>query len=199
MSRQQWYQKLLAEWCPGCSSQEALVRVFEKVRDIPYGSTGERDPQRILEAGLGSCSGKHLLLKGLFDQLGYQSRILTCYHYFNEALPAREYPEPLQTLITQYTIIDFHHVVQLQQNTKWLIVDVTWDPPLLAYGFPVNMNWKGDTDTQVAVKPRKWYAPVEDLITFKEQLLMGLTAEEREIRKRFLELLTAWFTTLRTS
>ncbi len=198
MSKQR-YQELIDLWCRGLSPEKALVKIFEKVRDIPYGSTGERDPQKILKAKLGSCSGKHLLLKELFDLLGYQAKIVTCYHHFDEALPKREYPKALQNLITEHTVIDFHHFIQIKRNNRWLVVDATWDTPLKAYGFPVNTNWSGDIDTQLAVKPIKFYPEVDDLIAFKEQLIAELEPEERAIRKRFLDLLTDWFATLRIS
>lgn len=198
MSKQR-YQELIELWCKGLSLEKTLVKIFKKVRDIPYGSTGERDPQKILKAKLGSCSGKHLLLKELFELLGYQAKIITCYHHFDEALPRREYPEALQNLITEHTVIDFHHFIQIKRNNRWVVVDATWDTPLKAYGFPVNTDWDGNTDTQLAVKPIKFYPEVDNLIAFKKQLIEELEPEEREVRRRFLDLLTEWFTTLRTS
>lgn len=193
-----FYKKLLEEWCPSSTPSRALICVFEKTRDIPYGSTGERNPENIVQENLGSCSGKHILLNNLFRAIGYQSKVVTCLHYFNQALPPHnEYPEPLSDLLHNHRVIDFHHFIKLKVGDRWLNVDVTWDAPLKDHGFPVNMGWKGDSDTTIAVQPIKFFPDTEDVIGLKKRLIAQLSREDWEIRNRFMNLLTDWLRQIR--
>ena len=194
-----FYKQLLKEWCPNSSTEEALVCVFEAVRDIPYGSTGERDPEKIVTENLGSCSGKHLLLSKLLDLLGFENKIVTCFHHFNEALPARtDYPDRFKQIIRNHNVIDFHHFVNLKRGSRWLNIDATWDCHLLDFGFPVNFGWQGYTDTTVAVKPIRFYPETDDLIELKIRLLNELPQHDKEIRAEFLSLLTEWLKEIRS-
>jgi hypothetical protein len=188
-----FYEKLLKKWCPRPSSDGALTCLFKNVRDIPYGSTGERNPENIVNENLGSCSGKHLLLSNLFNLLGYENKVITCLHYFNDALPSSNaYPERFQEILQNFRVIDFHHFIRLKKNDKWLSVDATWDAPLINFGFPVNYDWKGDADTIIAVQPVTFFPETGDLIGLKKKLVAEMTHEDREIRAEFLRLLTNW-------
>ncbi len=194
-----FYQNLLRQWCPGASPSEALVRVFEKVRDIPYGSTGERNPRHILQANIGSCSGKHILLNNLFRALGFESKVLTCLHHFNEALPSgNTCPPRLREMMRNYKIIDFHHFIKLQNRDKRLDVDATWDALLKDYGFPVNLDWDGESDTTIAVKPITFYPETEDIAGLKKRLIAELSPKDRKIRREFMRLLTDWLRQIRS-
>lgn len=195
-----FYKQLLKRWCPQSSREDALICVFENVRDIPYGSTGEREPENIVRENLGSCSGKHLLLSNLLTSLGYDNKIMTCLHYFNEALPkGNDYPQRLKEILTACRVIDFHHFVKLKNGNRWLDLDATWDGLLSQFGFPVNFGWKGDTDTVVAVKPVKFYSETEDLISLKLRLISDLAPQDQEIRAEFMKLLTDWLIEIRTN
>jgi len=195
-----FYEELIKEWCPQFSPQKACICVFEKVRDIPYGSTGERNPENIVVEKLGSCSGKHILLNNLFQLLGFESKVLTCSHYFNDALPScNEYPEPLQEILQNYRVIDFHHFIKLKKGNKWLNVDATWDAPLKDYGFPVNMIWKGDASTIIAVHPVTFYPETNNIIGLKKKLIAKLSPQDREIRTEFMRLLTNWLSKIRAN
>jgi hypothetical protein len=194
-----FYDQLLRKWCPSSSPEEALVCVFETVRDIPYGSTGERKPEKIVQENLGSCSGKHLLLSNLLKSLGYENKIVTCLHYFNDALPeGNDYPERFKEILSTHRVIDFHHFVKLKRGRRWLNLDATWDALLHRFGFPVNFGWKGDTDTAVAVKPIKFYPETDDLIGLKVKLIADMAKEERKIRAEFMRLLTEWLREIRS-
>lgn len=197
---ERFYAEILEQWCPSETGPEArLVCAFRRVRDIPYGSKGEREPEIIVRNNLGSCSGKHILLHHLFRQLGLQSKIMTCFHYFDQALPAdNDYPQRLREIINNHHVIDFHHFIKLKIKTKWLNVDATWDRPLSAYGFPVNLDWKGKGNTTVAVHPIKFYPQTSNIIELKKSLLAGLSPAERKIRAEFLQLLTDWFQDIRS-
>ena len=51
---------------------------FLLVRDMPYTRASSRDPETIIREWRGTCSGKHYLLKQLFAELGYSSRLIAC-------------------------------------------------------------------------------------------------------------------------
>ena len=55
-----------------------VERAFLLVRDMPYARASSRAPGTIIEEWRGTCSGKHYLLKGLFGELGYSSRLIVC-------------------------------------------------------------------------------------------------------------------------
>ena len=57
--------RILSEWTQGLNREQTVLRVFEKVRDIPYGTIGSRDPLKVYLMGSGTCSGKHFLLAAL--------------------------------------------------------------------------------------------------------------------------------------
>ena len=50
---------------------------FTLVRDMPYIRASSRDPEITICEWRGTCSGKHYLLKTLFDELWLSSRGLT--------------------------------------------------------------------------------------------------------------------------
>lgn len=194
-----FYEQLLKKWCPQSSPEESLICVFEAVRDIPYGSTGEREPEKIVHENQGSCSGKHLLLSNFLKSLGYENKIVTCLHYFNETLPPRnDYPKRLKEILGTHRVIDFHHFLKLKRGNRWLSLDATWDALLHRFGFPVNLGWKGDTDTLIAVKPIMFYPETDDLISLKIRLIAELPPQDQEIRAKFLRLLTEWLREIRS-
>jgi arylamine N-acetyltransferase len=55
-----------------------LEQAFVLVRDMPYIRASSRDPGAIIQEWRGTCSGKHYLLKRLFAELGYQSKLIAC-------------------------------------------------------------------------------------------------------------------------
>jgi len=193
-----YYKKILGAWCGHLPVEKRLVCAFDRVRDIPYGSTGERRPEEIIRQNLGSCSGKHLLLSGLFETMGYETQIVTCMHYFNDAIPpGNAYPAALKHILKNERVIDFHHYVLLNQSGDWLKVDATWDMGIEGFGFPVNVAWDGKSDTKIAVAPIKYYEEATDLIALKEKLLAELPAHDREVRSRFMTYLTRWLESVR--
>jgi len=194
-----FFEQILNKWCPNRSKEKALVCVFEAVRDIPYGSTGERDPEKIVKENLGSRSGKHLLLSGLLDLLGFENKIETCLHHFNKAIPVRsDYPDRFKQIITEHNVVDFHHFVHLKRSGRWLSIDATWDCQLHNFGFPVNFGWKGNANTTVAVNPIRFYPETDDLIELKIKLINELPRDDKEIRAEFLSLLTEWLREIRS-
>ncbi len=183
-------QDTLREWTNGLKDREALVRVFERVRDFPYHYPSSRDPEEVLRAGRGSCSGKHYLLAELFRGLGVRVRHLICTHRFNESPIG--FPEELQAMLRKNEIVDVHDYLQILIDERWIDVDATWPSALREYGFPVNEEWDGVSPMLLSVVPEEILVVQGDPEKKKEELLARLTPRQRQLRKQFLESLSAW-------
>ena len=175
----------------------ALADVYHAVRRIPYGSTGERDPVKIIANNLGSCSGKHILLRDLLRETGRGAEVITMFTHFNRGIPVHPaMPDDLRAMVEGPDVCDFHHYVRVRTGRRWIKLDATWHDALIPYAFPVNQQWKGEGNTMLAATPLKEYPAVEDLAAWKVQLLTELTSEQRELRARFFRRLTEWMMTL---
>jgi hypothetical protein len=177
--------------------ESELADVYHAVRNIPYGSVGERDAEKVLTNNVGSCSGKHILLRDLLRQTGCDAEIITIFAYFNRGVPSHPaMPADLRALIDGDPVCDFHHYVRVLGNHQPLKLDATWHDALVPFGFPVNHNWRGTGDTVLAATPVREYPAVENLAAWKAELLAQLSPAERENRTRFFERLTEWMSTL---
>ena len=170
-----------------------ITDVYHAVRKIPYGSTGERDPLKVIANNLGSCSGKHVLLRDLLREVGWEAEVITMFTHFNRGIRSHPaMPAELRAMIDGQDICDFHHYVRVRMREGWRKLDATWHDALIPYGFPVNRDWKGQSDTVLAATPIREYPSVEDLIAWKQQLLAQLTPQERDLRANFFRCLTEW-------
>ena len=171
--------------------------IYHLVRNIPYGSTGERDPVKVIANNLGSCSGKHILLRDLLRETGRTAEVITMSTYFNRGIAVHPaMPQDLREMVEGAEVYDFHHYVRVNEGGRWVKLDATWHDALIAYGFPVNQGWKGPEDTVLAAIPIREFPAVEDLATWKVRLVAELKPEERELRARFFRRLTEWMATL---
>jgi len=171
--------------------------VYHAVRKIPYGSTGERNPVKVIANNLGSCSGKHILLRDLLREVGREAEVITMFTHFNRGIPSHPaMPAELRAMIAGREVCDFHHYVRVRMAEGWHKLDATWHDALISYGFPVNRDWNGESDTVLAATPIREYPAVEDLIAWKEQLITELTPEQRDLRAKFFTTLTEWMMTL---
>src|SRR5690625_7564673 len=57
---------------------EGLATLFELVREMPYLRALDREPSTTIREWRGACSGKHYLLKALYEALGYRTEPLGC-------------------------------------------------------------------------------------------------------------------------
>ncbi|MBF6569758.1 MAG: transglutaminase domain-containing protein [Candidatus Binataceae bacterium] len=171
-----------------------MPEIFHFVRRIPYGAAGQRDPRMVYENNVGSCSGKHILLRDLLRKVHFEAEVVTISTYFNQGVPAHEsMPAELRRMIRSEEVLDFHHYVRAREaGGIWLKLDATWHDRLAGYGFPVNDRWNGAGDSHLAGAPIEEYPPVEDVGALKQELLGKLSVEERDLRSRFFLLLTGW-------
>ena len=187
---------IIQTWASGKSLAEQVIILAEKVRDIPYGDIGSRDPLEVYHNNQGTCSGKHELLKLLYHELGIKTRDMIAMHRFKD-MPV-QYPSHIQDLLQSADIIDPHNFFQIERNGKWISVDITWDKPLKKLGFIVNEEWDGYSDMEICVVSHEIFE-VENPIEFKTQKIDTLPEEVKRSRKLFLEELTAWLTELRNN
>ena len=179
------------------NKESELADLYHAVRNIPYGSVGERDPLKVITNNVGSCSGKHILLRDLLRETGHDAEIITIFAHFNRGVPSHpSMPTDLRAMIEGAPVYDFHHYVRVLGDQHWLKLDATWHDTFTPFGFQVNGKWRGQGDTVLAATPVREYPAVEDLAARKAELLAQLSPAEREKRNRFFERLTEWMARL---
>lgn len=186
------YQTIIDHWAKNKSFDVTVVTLFKKVRDIPYGDIGSRDPLEVYRQQKGTCSGKHALLKKLYITLGIPVKDGIIMHSFNK-LPIL-FPENIQHVFSEHEIIDPHNFIQIKRNNTWLTLDVTWDIGLKKIGFPVNENWSGFENLELSVVKKGNVYETENVMELKQQLISKLPKDTQIARKLFLKLLTNWLT-----
>jgi hypothetical protein len=175
---------------------EKVITLFERVRDIPYRYTGFRDPIEVYKNNMGTCSGKHLLLKGLYNSLGIEVKECLVMHSFNNLGAA--YPDYIKKMFDKTEILDPHNFLKIRyplNKDQWLTVDATWDSGLINLGFPVNLNWNGLTSMPLAVVQGGKISESYDSIALKKHILNSFTGQQRALRIEFLKSLTFWLET----
>lgn len=192
--RKELISEILKSWTDDLPKEKALIKIFEKVRDIPYGIIGNRDPEQVYIKNKGTCSGKHILFYELVTALGFKAKQFVSLHKFNQS--KIKFPPDLQEMLKENEILDYTHFVKVFVGNKWLTICLTWDIPLKKHGFPVN-EWDGKKDTQLYFVPIETWE-VEDAGKFKEEKIVLMSKKDREIRKVFIEKLSEWISTLRS-
>lgn len=169
-----------------------FVRVVEEVRAIPYRWPGKPDAEAVRREGYGTCASKHALLAERLREADIESAPLLV---SGRLVPAflqgrKEFAEAAELLEVHECLTVF---------TPWagpLVVDVTWDPPLLARGLPGAPDWSGREDMPFAVEwaGGAWAVPRKRLRAAKEAIRRRLyTPEERRARDRALHRMSALF------
>jgi transglutaminase-like putative cysteine protease len=149
------FNKSFGKWTQGLNPRESRVSVFEHIRDIPYSlavsmTDQKTAPEQILALGKGYCGPKHYLLAAMYRTLGLDVVYATFPFLWND--PDVRYPPELRRLAAAIPVA-YHLACRVRINHRWVLVDATWDQPLVKGGFPVNEHWDGYADTKCAVKP----------------------------------------------
>ena len=187
-------EKKYAEWTSGLDPVRARVALFEHVRDIPYSYPASRDPEEVLQSGVGTCSGKHYLLGELYRRLGLRVRNMICSHRFNESpLP---FPDDMQAMLRRDEIVDMHDYLQIELGGDWIDIDATWERGLRDFGFPVNEDWDGQAPMLLSVVPDENLVVDGEAVRTKEEMLAKLSPRQRSLRKQFLDALNRWMSEL---
>jgi hypothetical protein len=167
-------------------------KAFRLVRDMPYTRASSRDPNIIMQEWRGTCSGKHYLLKRLFAELGYNSRLIACTTVVH--IDPKQVSGKLRKLLEQSNgrFVDVHNYLILELPEKEMIVDATWPLATKGMGTVVNEHFVLGEDHQIACKPlRTWVIPEgRDPQEFKDEILKeSFTAEEIAHRDEFIKTL----------
>jgi len=187
-------KKIIREWANDLPLKEKIIKLFEKVRDIPYGDIGSRDPEDVYKKNKGTCSGKHELLKELYTELGIKTKNFIAMHEFND-LSVR-FPNEIKEILNRNRLVDPHNFLKIFIDGKWVIVDATWDKLLKEYGFTVNENWDGKKDMKIGVVVKE-IIETDNPLEVKEQKIGSLPIEVQKDRKLFLKELNKWLEKLR--
>ena len=144
----------LQKWTAGKKGKQAMIAVFEKIRDIPYGVlpvlNNPIDYPRILELNMGSCTPKHLLMCEMYRRLGLE--VLYVVYPYRWAEFEELYPPTLWKLAQQMAPVN-HLACKVELNGRDVLVDATIDPPLGSIGLPFTASWDGESDTALPVLP----------------------------------------------
>ena len=198
--------KIAEEWVGDLPLEHKIVKLFERVRDIPFGRIGSRDPRDVYEKNMGTCSGKNLLLRELYDEIGIETKDMLTLHRFNDLawLPTESYPLlrmplELKEILSRGQICDFHNYARIHVDDNWITVDASFDKPLKKYGFVVNEGWDGKTDMKLCVVGtyKIWDCGHRGLEE-KERMTALLPKKVQKDRNLFLGKLTEWITELRS-
>jgi hypothetical protein len=137
--------KKFNEWTKSLDTHDSVVSIFEHIRDIPYSlivpvTDSITSSEQVLIAGKGSCGPKHYLLAEMFRKLNLSVVYATIAFSWND--PDLRYPPDLRELVANLPVA-YHLTCRVQVGCRWILVDATWDPPLVKAGFPVNDDWDG--------------------------------------------------------
>lgn len=167
-----------------------LKRAFFLVRDMPYTRASSRDSETIIHEWRGTCSGKHYLLKKLFAELGYKSRLIAC-TTVNHIDP-KSVTGKLRKLLERSNgrFVDVHNYLILELPDGEMIVDATWPLATKGMGTVVNEDFFLGVNHQIACKPiKEWVVPEDgDSQEFKNMILReSFTPEELAHRDEFIK------------
>lgn len=167
-------------------------KAFLLVRDMPYIRASSRDPETTIQEWRGTCSGKHYLLKGLFAELGYVSRLIACTTITH--IDPKEVRGKLRKLLEQSEgrFVDVHNYLILELPEKEMIVDATWPLATKGMGTVVNERFVLGENHRIACEPlRTWVVPEDrNSQEFKDEILKAsFTPEELAHREEFIQTL----------
>ena len=169
-------------------------KAYTLVRDMPYTRASSRDSETIIREWRGTCSGKHYLLKKLFAELGYSSRLIACTTVTH--IDPKDVRGKLRKLLQQSNgrFVDVHNylILDLPEPEGEMVVDATWPMATKGMGTVVNERFVLGQDQKIACVPIKtWVVPEEgDSQEFKNKILKeSFTPEELEHRDEFIRTL----------
>jgi len=169
-----------------------LEKAFLLVRDMPYTRASSRDHETIIEEWRGTCSGKHYLLKALFAELGYTSRLIACTTVAH--IEPKDVRGKLRKLLEQSNgrFVDVHNYLILELPDGEMTVDATWPISTKGMGTVVNEHFVLGENHKIACEPLEtWGVPDDrDAQDFKDEILRdSFTPEELAHREAFIKTL----------
>lgn len=172
---------------------------FALVRDMPYRRASSRAPAVTIAEWRGTCSGKHLLLQALFEELGMPATMILAPHEFS-AESAPWLPPALLAEVRRAPVVDVHNFLRVQpagqlgSEADWMTVDATWPLAARRLGLPMNEAFVAGEDMGLAADPIEIHhvPPGVDAMEMKGRILGDFGEEALERREAFLGRLMAW-------
>jgi hypothetical protein len=193
--------KKFEEWTGGLSPQDARIKVFEHIRDIPYFLIPQQDDPylwaaSILAANKGACSPKHYLMGLLLEKMGIPVKYTT--YQFRWIEQPLNYPDDLKEL-ARHLSFSYHVVCNAGINNRFVLLDASWDIRLRTAGFPVNVSWDGLSDTLNAVVPsaRIDHDTLQARLDFVREKRKSISVREKVDYAEFIEKFNSWLDNLR--
>ena len=174
-------------------SELTPATAFALVRDMPYKRAKSRVPDAIVAEWQGTCSGKHYLLKELFQEMGVNTKIIMCTHQFDRNNTAH-FPESLRKLTAQGPAPDVHTFLRLKTESDWMDVDATWPSQAEALGMPVNRVFQFGVSMGLGCDPIEYFDVPDgaELQPFKEDLIRRFCGADVDRREKFIQGMSAW-------
>jgi transglutaminase-like putative cysteine protease len=186
-------EKYLREWTRSLKWQDAVIAIYNRIRDIPYAVVPELnspvDYINILKLNRGSCTPKHLLLGNMYRRLGLD--VLYVVFPYSWAQFEELYPPDLWQRALKMPPVN-HLACKVQIDGRYVLVDATIDLPLGKIGLPINTVWDGRSDTCIPVLP----TAEEELYHPDEAELMP-PPDVDEAAEEFYNLLNKYFEDIR--
>lgn len=168
---------------------------YALVRDMPYRRASSREPEVTIAEWRGTCSGKHILLQVLLEELGLASTMLLAPHEFS-ADNSPWLPPALLDEVRRAPVPDVHNFLRVQPEAEadWITVDATWPLTYESLGLPANHRFDPDQDMAIAADPIEIHhvPPGLDPTEMKERILADLPDADRQRREQFLARLMDW-------
>lgn len=175
-----------------------VVRLAAEVRRLPYVWPAPPDAASAAAAGAGSCASKHALLADRLAAALVASRPLFVVGPLVPAVLAGD-PE----MADGAGLLEVHELLTVTvPGAGPVLVDVTWDPPLVAAGLPATVDWDGCSDMvpAVAATGPGWAPDPARLREEKEALRARIhSAAERAVRDRVLAAMSRRFAAWRAA
>lgn len=169
-------------------------RAFELVREMPYARASDGRVETVVGEWRGTCSGKHILLRELYEESGLRCLLMCATHSFTLA-NTPWLPPHLREMVEDHPVPDVHNFVRLEVTPdEWMVVDATWPVAAGALGMPVNERFEAGRNMRLACDPDELFhvPPEADPRDFKAMLLERHVGEQAERRDCFIEGLSAW-------
>lgn len=185
--------------------EDLILKICKYVQKTPFtvicdSHSYKGDVKHIIREHCGSCTHKHLLLGDMCDSLGLKVTYVLAPFYWQDLNV--DYPESLQTLVKNMPRVE-HTAVEVKIEDSVHLLDVTWDPPLKEYGFPVNEFGESlkKSDISLAVNPitprfnfiRK--RDPRDILKWKRK---RTDASDRDLKNEFYLELDDWLRKIRS-
>jgi len=155
-----------------------IISTFNTVRDIPYRiplSPGEEDF---------CCNGKHIMLKKLLSEQGHEVRYRVCSFLWSSL----DLPSKVSSISHDDNAT--HLFLEVMINSKWVIIDASWDIGLKNI-LKVN-EWDGKSNTEIGVTPIKIFAPQKSTEIMDADNNEASVQKDLEINGEFYKAFNDW-------